>query len=404
MAKITKRMVDAINPGEKEILIWDDEMPRFALRVRTSGVKTYIVQYRNEHGRTRKITVGTHGVLTPDEARSQARLLLARVERGEDPAEQRDNGRQAPTFSEVAKRYMTDHAEAKKKPRSIKEDRRLLDKVILPVFGSMKLAEITRADISKFHHRLRQAPYQANRALSLLSKLFNLCEKWGLRKDGTNPCRHVEKFNEEKKERYLTPDELSRLGGVLRDTEASKEELPQAIAAIRLLILTGCRLSEIQTLKWEYVDLELREMTLPDSKTGKKTVQLAGPAIEVLENISRRVGNPYVIPGEKIIPGEKAGRHLIGLPHIWMRIREKAGLCDVRIHDLRHSFASMAAQAGMSLPFIGALLGHRELATTNRYVHLMSDPLKVAANTVETRIADALKRKPRKAEVVHLKK
>ena len=293
---------------------------------------------------------------------------------------------------------MEEHANVKKKARSIKEDRRLLDKVLLPVLGPRKLDDITRADITKLHHSLRETPYQANRALSLLSKLFNLCEKWGLRKDGTNPCRHVEKYREEKKERYLSPDELSRLGVVLSDTEASKEELPQAVAAIRLLILTGARLSEILTLKWDYVDLGPGEMALPDSKTGKKTVQLAAPAIEVLENISRCVGNPYVIFGEK------AGQHLIGLPHIWMRIREKAGLPGVRIHDLRHSFASSAAQAGMSLPFIGALLGHRELATTNRYVHLMSDPLKVAANTVETRIADALKRKPHKGEVLQLKK
>src|SRR5208337_3055487 len=185
-----------------------------------------------------------------------------------------------------------------------------LEKVILPIFGLKKLAEITRADISKFHHKLRGTPYQANLALALLSKLFNLCEKWGVRKDGTNPCRHIEKYREEKKERYLTPDELSRLGVVLSDTEASKEELPQAIAALRLLILTGARLSEILTLKWDYVDLDRGEITLPDSKTGKKTIQLAGPALEVLENISRRVGNPYVIPSVKsVIPGEKAGRH-----------------------------------------------------------------------------------------------
>lgn len=398
MPKITKRMVDAITPGEKEVLVWDDEMPRFALRVRPSGIKTYIIQYRNTHGRTRKLTIGTHGVLTPDEARSQARLLLARVERGEDPAEQRDKGRQAPAFSEVAERYMEQHANVKKKARSIKEDRRLLDKVIFPVLGPRKLADITRADIAKFHHQLRATPYQANRALALLSKLFNLCEKWGLRKDGTNPCRHIEKYPEKKKERYLKPDELSRLGVVLSDTESSKEELPQAIAAIRLLILSGARFSEIITLKWDYVDLDKREMSLPDSKTGKKTIQLGEPAIELLMSIPRFVGSPYVIPGQK------AGQHLVGLPHIWMRIRDKAGLPGVRIHDLRHSFASSAAQAGMSLPFIGALLGHRELATTNRYVHLMSDPLKVAANTVETRIAEALNKKPHKGEVVQLKK
>jgi integrase len=401
MPKITKRLVDATHFAEKDIYVWDDDLSGFGLRVKPSGVKSYILQYRNTYGRSRRYTIGKHGPLTPDSARKEALKLLAEVERGGDPAQDKYIGLKAPTFKEVAERYMKEHAIVKKKPRSVKEDQRLLDKVILPVFGSKKLADITRPDIAKFHHSQRETPYQANRAIALLSKIFNLAEKWGLRADGTNPCRHIEKYKEEKKERYLTPEELSRLGVVLADTEASKQELPQAIAAIRLLILTGCRLSEILTLRWDYIDLDRREMALPDSKTGKKTIQLGGPAIELLQNMPRYVGSPYVIPGQK------PGQHLIGLPHIWQRIRDKAKLPDVRIHDLRHSFASSAAQAGMSLPFIGALLGHRELSTTNRYVHLMNDPLKQAADKVSTEINEAMKRKPREhrdAEVVRLKR
>ena len=377
MPKITKRYVDSVEATGKDFVVWDDEVHGFGLRVKPTGAKSYIIQYRNSHGRERKMTLGKHGVLTPDEARNEARRLLGDVRRGDDPAEKRQEKRQEPTLIEISERYLIEHAELKKKPRSVHEDRRLLKKVILPALGARKIGEIDRTHIGQLHVSQKSTPYQANRCLALLSKLFNLCEKWGLRPDGTNPCRHVEKYRETKKKRYLTPEELARLGGVLSD---SANELPQAVAAIGLLLLTGARLGEILTLEWAHVDLEARELRLPDSKTGKKTIPLSDPALQVLGAIPRIVGCKYVISGKK------AGQHLIGLPKIWGRIKAKAGLLDVRIHDLRHSYASVAAASGMSLPFIGALLGHKEFATTQGYVHLMNDPLKVAAQQVGARI------------------
>jgi integrase len=381
--KITKRVVDAAEATEKDYFLWDDELPGFGLRVRPGGSRVYVAQYRNEYGRTRRVTLGKHGVLTPDEARAQARLMLAEVASGGDPAETKLGRRQQPTLTEIADRYMTEHAETKKKPKSIKEDRRLLNKVILPVLGSRKIGEIRRSHIGDLHHSLREHPYQANRALALLSKLFNLCEKWGLREDGTNPTRHVERFKEQSKERFLTIDELSRLGGVLSDAETDGTP-SQAIAAIRLLLLTGARLDEILSLRWEYVDLDQRELLLPDSKTGKKRIQLGTPAVELLENLPHKPWNPYVIAGKK------QGQHFIGLPKIWSKLRKKAGLEDVRLHDMRHNFASEGEKSGLSIPIIAKLLGHRELRTTEKYIHTTQDPVKQAADKVAEKINGAL--------------
>jgi integrase len=211
-----------------------------------------------------------------------------------------------------------------------------------------------------------------------------LAEKWGLRLDGTNPCRHVEKYPERKLERFLTAEELARLGETLLQAEQTRTELPSALTALQLLLFTGCRLSEILTLRWDYVDLDAKCLRLPDSKTGAKTVYLSEPALEVLRSIGRNSSNPFVIMGAK------PGSHLINLRKPWGRIRAKADLRDVRIHDLRHSFASVAVAGGLSLPTIGALLGHSQPATTHRYAHLAGDPLREATNIIGNRIATAL--------------
>jgi integrase len=243
---------------------------------------------------------------------------------------------------------------------------------------------VTRADIAQLHHDLRHIAYDANPCLEMISKMFNLAEMWGLRPDGSNPRKHIKKYPEEKRERFLSPAELRRVGEVLRDVEEEGIELPSSIVAARLLMLTGCRLGEIMTLQWEHVDIPGKALRLSDSKTGAKVVHLGQTAVELLEKIERVEGNPWVIIGTK------PGARLTDLQPFWQRVRARAGLKDVRIHDLRHTFASTAVAAGQGLPMIGKLLGHTQVQTTARYAHLAADPVKTAADQVSASIAAAL--------------
>lgn len=396
MSKLTKRLIDSLRAEGGDLVLWDDELPGFGLRVKPSGAKSFCVQYRTQ-GRSRRVTIGHYGRLTVDEGRKLARQMLAEVDKGQDPAALKAEGRQAPTVRDLAERYLAQHASTKKKPRSASQDTRLLERFILPVLGRQKVKNVDRADVTKLHHSLRDTPYQANRVMALLSKMFNLAERWGLRPDASNPCRHVEKYKEAKRERFLSPEELARLGAALAELEQEGLELSSTITAVRLLILTGCRREEILGLQWEHVDLERACLRLPDSKTGAKTVYLNQPAMEALAQTPRLEGNPFVCPGLK--PGE----HLVGLPKAWGRIQKRAGLEGVRLHDLRHSFASVGAAAGLGLPIIGALLGHTQAATTQRYAHLGADPIRAANEEVGRRLAEALSR-PVEHKVVPLPK
>lgn len=229
---------------------------------------------------------------------------------------------------------------------------------------------------------MRATPYAANRMLALLSKIMNLAEKWGARPDGSNPCRHVERFKEKRRQRFLAPAELVELGKVLAATERENVEHPSVVPALRLLLFTGARRGEVLGLKWEHVDWANQCLNLPDSKTGAKTIHLNPPALEVLKALEqgRAAESPWVIRGRV------KGRPLVVLPHAWERIRTRAGLAGVRVHDLRHSFASVAAANNASLPIIGALLGHTQPATTARYAHLAADPLREAAERVGAHI------------------
>jgi integrase len=383
MPKLTKRTVDAIEPQATEFFIWDESIPGFGLRVMPSGRKSFVVQYRAGR-RPRRMSLGPSTVLTCDQARTRAITIIAAVKNGEDPAADRAAMRNAATVSDLAERFDKEHIAVRLKASTAKEYRGNLRRFILPALGRLAVPEITRADVAKFHHDLRHIPYQANRCLEVISKMFVLAEMWGLRPDGSNPRKHIRKYPEEKRERFLSAAELRRIGEVLREMESERVELSSAILAARLLILTGCRLGEIMTLKWDYIDFHERALRLPDSKTGKKIVHLGAPAVECLRDAQRIDGNPWVITGTL------TGKPLSDLQPFWQRVRARAGVKDVRIHDLRHTFASIAVASGQGLPMIGKLLGHTQVQTTARYAHLAADPVKSAADSVATSLREAL--------------
>src|ERR1700704_1394771 len=329
--KITKRAVDALKPASdgREAVIWDTEVRGFGVRAQRGGSRSYILHYRVGTGRgapLRKLTIGKHGVpWTPDAARSEAKRLLGLVESGADPGADRVARKEAPTVAELAERFLAEHAEAKRKASTAVAYGKLLNKIILPAIGRRKVADIIRADLTKLHHANRATPYQSNRLLAVLSKMFNLAEQWGWRLDRSNPCRHIQRFTEDKPERLLSPAELARLGDALAAYDGS----PYPVAAIKLLVFTGARLGEVRGLRWEWIDLERGEARLPDSKSGAKTLHLPPPALAVLADLPRLDNNPHVIVGQK------DGAAMVNLEKPWQAIRKAAGLADVRLHDLR---------------------------------------------------------------------
>jgi integrase len=393
MVRLTKRYIEGVRPQPADVFVWDNETPGFGLRVKRSGRRSYIIQYRTKGRVSKRYTIGPHGVYTVEKAREKARRLLQAVRDGRDPAAEKEDALVAPTVAKLAERYIEEHAEAKKKASSVRSDRLNLNNHILPELRQRPVAEVSRADIMRLRHKMRATPGASNRVLALLSKMFNLAEQWGWRPDGSNPCRHVERYDEKKMERFLSVEELRRLGEVLAEAARTQSVSLPAVAAMRLLVFTGCRVSEILTLQWVHVDEEQTCFRLADSKTGAKVVHLNAPALEVLAGIKKREGNPYVIVGRGQGP-------LGNLRRPWLDIRGAAKLDDVRLHDLRHSFASIGVAGGLSLPVLGALLGHTQPSTTQRYAHLADDPLKQATDMIGRRIAAAMAGKA--AEVVEI--
>lgn len=384
MPKLTARFVEALEPTEGEVFLWDTELEGFGLRVFPTGRKAYIIQYRNSGGATRRLTLGPHGRLTTDEARRLAKNRLASVQLGSDPSTERKHERQAPNLKAFAELYLERHARIRKKPAGIENDQSMLRRYIVPTLGHERVEKINRAMVCELQFKLVHLPIRANRVLALLSKMMTLAELWGYRPQGSNPCKYVQRYPERKRERYLSTLELASLGKVLTELDRQEDELPSAVLALRLLLLTGARRNEILCLRWNEVDLERGSLRLEDSKTGRKVVPLGQAAVDLLAKATRLAGNPYVCFGLK------EGQRLIGLHRIWQRARQRAGIPDVRLHDLRHTHASIAAGAGIGLPIIGKILGHTTPVTTARYAHLADDPVRQAATRVAGELAGLL--------------
>lgn len=406
--KITKRTVDALSPKNGgEAVLWDQEVRGFGIRARIGGAKTYIVHYRAGTGRgaqLRKFTIGKHGSpWTPDLARTEAKRLLGLIASGKDPAESRAAERKTLTVGELCDLYLAEGT-THKKPSTLKSDHGRILHHIKPLLGRIRVDKVARADIERILTDVKTgttaAPTPnagerrpgriatggsgvAAQCVALMSTLMAFAVARGLRSD--NPARGVKKPPVRKMERFLSEGEIARLAVAL-DAESRRTGNPYPAAAIKLLLLTGGRRSEILGLQWQHVDFERQCLRLPDSKTGAKVMYLNAPALEVLVALPRMESNPFVLPGKR------EGRPLVGIVKLWFHIRAVAGLQDVRLHDLRHSFASMGVAGGLSLPIIGALLGHKHPATTGRYAHLSADPLRAANDVVGMRIAAAMNR------------
>ncbi|MCE2965633.1 MAG: site-specific integrase [Alphaproteobacteria bacterium] len=403
LGKITKREVDALSTnGGKEQILWDSTLKGFGVRVREGGIKTYIIKYRMGNGRSfpaYKFTIGKHGSpWTPDSARREAERLLALINQGTDPAKERNTEKQSMTVAALCELYVAEGC-AHKKPSTLVSDRGRISRHIIPLLGQRRAKDITRTDVQKFLRDVAEGKTActertkprglahvkggkgtATRTTGMLGGIFTFAIERGICE--TNPVHGVKRYKDNKNERFLSTTEVAALGEAITVMEKEGDLTILQATAIRLLLFTGCRKSEILTLKWPYIDFERGYIRLPDSKTGQKAVAIGAPALELLSKLPRL--------SEWVFPAASGTGHMVGLPRKWLAVRQRAGLEGVRLHDLRHSFASFGAAAGDSLLVIGKLLGHADSKTTSRYAHLADDPLQSAANRIAGSIAAAM--------------
>jgi integrase len=402
--KISKRSVDLLSLDGDDLMLWDSELRGFGVRCRASGAKHYVLKYRNSAGRQRWYTIGRHGSpWTPETARREARRLLGEVAGGLDPAVNSGVARVGMTVSELCDLYLEEGC-ATKKASTLDTDRSNINRHIRPLLGGLMVGAVTRADVEKLQRDIADGRTVADvrtrprgravvtggkgvaaRVTRLLGTILEFAVKRDVRAD--NPARGVRLFKGEEKTRFLTPSEFAGLGAAL-DHARTEGVNSAALAAIELLALTGCRKSEVLALRWEWVDIDRHCLRLPDSKTGAKVVPLGDEAVELLQRLPRIEDNPHVFPGAK------PGHHVVGLQKVWNMVRKRAGLADVRLHDLRHSFASVAVSGGASLFLTGKALGHKQSSTTEIYAHLSDAPLHALVTKTAATVANALAADP----------
>jgi integrase len=420
MPKITKRFIDSLAISrDSETILWDDDLPGFGLRVKPSGAKSFLVQYRNSNGRSRRVTVGRYGVLTPEEGRSHARRLLADAARGHDPAETRRADRKAITVAELCREYLDkagrgliiSRRHRPKKASTLVTDRGRVERHIIPLLGHRAAKDISSADIRSFLRDVADGKTAANvktrprgraivrggqgtasRTLGLLGGIMSFAVEEGYRAD--NPVAGVRRAKDHKRTLRLYEADYRRLGRRLAAAERAGMRW-QAVEAIRLLALTGFRRGEVERLRRSEINLPSSVVALTDSKTGRSVRPIGAAAVRLIEELLARGKSDFVFPAAR------GKGHFQGVPKIWRTIAGKK-LSGATPHTLRHSFASTAEDLGFTVPTIGALLGHASSGVTAGYIHKVDAVLIAAADRTSEAIALALDGEPSERRIVAL--
>jgi len=386
--RISDKEIKCLSTPEKgNKIYYDDEVKGFGVRVTSTGTVSFILNYRI-YGRERRFTIGAITDYTSEAARDEAIELRKYIRKGIDPLDEKQKIREAPTVDELKDDYLEKWAQVHKRESSQKKDEELLNKWIIPKLGKLKVETVSYQDIERLHRSMKHIPYSANRVLALLHKMYALAIKWGWCEK--NPVTGVQRYTEEKRERYLSADELQRLVQALKDYPAyiskddSEEKInprkEQSANIIRLLLLTGARRGEVISAKWDQFDLINGIWTKPSAHTKQKKIHrvpLSAPAMAMLKDIEDKGHD-----SDYVFPGTTSDTHQSEVKNAWSSICKLAKITDLRVHDLRHSYAAHLASAGLSLPIIGALLGHSQPTTTARYAHLLDDPLREATAIV----------------------